>query len=165
MREPADTIRDETRDGTRDDMDDLELLTRMLNGQLDAARVAIVRKRLEDDPAFRDFAAPLLLTWNVPPHRDRFPRPEGDWERAWERLQQRIRIDIPAAAPAPAPRSALKRIGRIIQIGSGSVLIFYILYMFAVVYWYDVIKPIYFPVPPDGWVAPSSVVAPSTSPR
>ncbi len=161
MREPVNTIRD----GTLDDMDDLELLTRMLNGQLDAARVATVRKRLEDDPAFRDFAAPLLLTWNVPPHRDRFPRPEGDWERAWERLQQRIRIDIPAAAPAPAPTRARWSIGRIIQIGFGSVLIFYILMAFGAIYWHDVIKPIYFPDPPDGWVAPSRVVAPSTSPR
>jgi len=161
MRERADTIRDES----REEMDDLELLTRMLNGQLDAARVAIVRKRLEDDPAFRDFAAPLLLTWNVPPHRERFPLPEGEWERAWERLQQRIRVEIPSAAPAPAPTRKRWTIGRIIGIAFWSLMIYVVVLSLGTILWHDLIKPNWFPDPTDGYVAPSGVVAPPTSPR
>src|SRR6266704_907210 len=56
MNEPSD----------RSDMivnDDVELLTRYLNEQLDPERVAIVRRRLEEDPAFLNWAAPLLLAW------------------------------------------------------------------------------------------------------
>jgi hypothetical protein len=159
MRERADTMRDES----REEMDDLELLTRMLNGQLDAARVAIVRKRLEDDPAFRDFAAPLLLTWSVPPHRERFPLPEGAWEHAWERLQQRIRIEIPATPPVPAPKRS--RIGRFFEISFWSVMIYVVILSLGAVLWYDLIKPNWFPDPTDGYVAPSGVVAPPTSPR
>ena len=155
MRERADTIRDEP----REEMDDLELLTRMLNGQLDAARVAIVRKRLEDDPAFRDFAAPLLLTWSVPPHRERFPLPEGAWEHAWERLQQRIRIEIPSTPPAPAPKRS--RIGRIFEIGFWLAMIYVVVLSLGTIIWDDLIQPNFFPKPTDGFVAPAVPAQPT----
>ncbi|MCC7001282.1 MAG: hypothetical protein IT357_03925, partial [Gemmatimonadaceae bacterium] len=35
----------------RDDMDEIELITRLLNGQLSPARAAAVKKRLKEDPA------------------------------------------------------------------------------------------------------------------
>ncbi|MCL4212725.1 MAG: FecR domain-containing protein [Gemmatimonadales bacterium] len=82
-----------------DDMDDLELVTRMLNGQLDPARVEAVRRRLAEDAEFRDLAAPLLLTWTVPPHIERYPRPAGEWERDWSEFAQRAGI-----APPPDPK-------------------------------------------------------------
>ncbi len=78
-----------------DDMDDLELVTRMLNGQLDPARVEAVRRRLAEDAEFRDLAAPLLLTWTVPPHIERYPRPAGEWERDWHAFAERAGISPP----------------------------------------------------------------------
>lgn len=72
-----------------DDMDDLELITNALNGRLDPARVEEVRRRLDEDPAFREFAAPMLLTWSVPKHLERHPRPQGELERHWDEFQRR----------------------------------------------------------------------------
>jgi ferric-dicitrate binding protein FerR (iron transport regulator) len=72
-----------------DDMDDIELITSYLNGQLDPERAEAVRRRLEEDEAFREFAEPLLLAWSVPTHLERHPRPEGEWERAWEEFVKR----------------------------------------------------------------------------
>lgn len=69
--------------------DDLELITSFLNGQLDPDRVEQVRQRLEDDPEFRDLAAPMLLTWSVPPHHERHPRPAGEIERHWDEFTRR----------------------------------------------------------------------------
>ena len=145
-----------------DEMDEIELIVTYLQGRLPAERAEAVKRRLTEDPAFLEFAAPLLLTWSVPKHIVRNPRPEGETERAWAEFVKRTGFpnrpqEPPAAAPAPAPRRALWRIGRIIQIGFGSVLLFYILLAFGMIYWHDVIKPIYFPDPPDGWVAPEPV--------
>lgn len=64
-------------DSVLDHADDLELITRLLNGQV---------------------AAPLLIMWSLPNHYERLPRPEGEAERDWERLQQRIRVDYPRLA-------------------------------------------------------------------
>ncbi len=100
-----------------DDMDDLELLTAMLNGHLDPERVEAVKQRLTDDPAFREFAAPLLLTWSIPPHLERKPRPEGEWEREYHAFIDRMRArDL---RPEPARPSAwrkhpLWRVGRLL---------------------------------------------------
>jgi FecR protein len=80
--EPADMDR-------TDNMDDLELITSYLNGHLSSERVEQVRKRLEEDPAFLDFAAPVLLTWSVPTHLERHPRPVGELERDWEAFVRR----------------------------------------------------------------------------
>jgi len=70
-------------------MDDLELITSYLNGHLDPERVEAVRRRLEEDPAFLDLAAPALLTWSVPTHLERHPRPVGELERDWEAFVRR----------------------------------------------------------------------------
>jgi hypothetical protein len=77
---------------TRTDLtidDDLELLTRYLNRQLDPERVAQVRRRLDVDPAFRDFAAPVLLAWRAPPRWQREPVPAGDLERHWDKFTKK----------------------------------------------------------------------------
>jgi hypothetical protein len=70
-------------------MDDLELLTRYLNQQLDAERAEQVRVRLESDPEFYNLAEPLLFAWSVPRHLERHPRPPGELEEMWERFTKR----------------------------------------------------------------------------
>lgn len=75
--------------GSADDMDDLELLITYLQGKLDPERAAAVKKRLEEDAAFRDFAEPLLIAWSVPPKHEREPRPEGELEAAWAEFVRR----------------------------------------------------------------------------
>ena len=83
-----------------DDMDDVELIVSYLQGRLPPDRAAAVRKRLAEDDAFREFAAPLLLTWSVPPHLERHPRPEGEAERAWEEFVRRTGFpNRPVAGP------------------------------------------------------------------
>jgi hypothetical protein len=132
--------------------DDVELITRMLNGQLDPVRVAAVRKRLEEDAAFRELAAPLLLLWSLPKHHERFPRPAGEAERDLERLQQRIRaeiptdvpVDVPAAAP-PRPTGIVQRISRIFEAGLWTFFIYVIVVGFGAILWFDVLKPTFFP--------------------
>ena len=90
-----------------DDMDDVELIVTYLQGRLPAERAEAVKRRLTDDAAFLEFAAPLLLTWSVPKHIVRKPRPEGETERAWAEFVKRTgfpnRPQEPPAAPAPAP--------------------------------------------------------------
>lgn len=87
-----------------DDMDDLEQITSYLNGHLDPERLEAVRRRLEEDASFRDLAAPLLLTWQVPTHLERNPRPEGEWERDWEEFTKRAGLQQEPAAPEPSKR-------------------------------------------------------------
>ena len=72
-----------------DDMDDVELIVTYLQGRLPAERAEAVKRRLTDDAAFLEFAAPLLLTWSVPPRWVRQPRPEGETERAWAEFVKR----------------------------------------------------------------------------
>ena len=87
-------------DDTGDDFDpamaaDLELIIDALNGHLNPERVAEVTRRLEEDPAFRDFAAPMLLTWSVPSYLERHPRPVGELENAWNEFAERAGIAQP----------------------------------------------------------------------
>src|SRR5437016_3417240 len=65
---------------------DVELLTRYLNEQLDPERVAIVRRRLREDASFRDWAAPLVLAFELPADSDTRPRPPGEIEKHWDRF-------------------------------------------------------------------------------
>lgn len=77
----------EHRDSVYEEMSgNVELLIQFLNHQLDPDREAQVRKRLEEDPEFLEFAAPLLLAWSVPDHWERQPNPPGDAERDWDRF-------------------------------------------------------------------------------
>ena len=55
---------DETKDALANlddfaNIDEIELVIDYLNGHLDPERLEAVRKRLEEDAAFRDLAAPL----------------------------------------------------------------------------------------------------------
>src|SRR5437773_8318367 len=67
-------------------IDDVELLTRYLNEQLDPERVAIVRRRLQEDVSFRNWAAPLVLAFELPADSDTRPRPPGEIEKHWDRF-------------------------------------------------------------------------------
>jgi ferric-dicitrate binding protein FerR (iron transport regulator) len=71
------------------EMGDVELLTRFLNRQLDPEQDARVRARIENDAAFRDFAAPLVIAWSIPPRSERHPRPAGERERMWDEFTKR----------------------------------------------------------------------------
>ncbi len=65
---------------------DLELIVEYLNKHLDPERTEMVRRRLEEDEAFRELAAPMLLVWSIPTHVERHPRPAGELERNWDRF-------------------------------------------------------------------------------
>ena len=54
MTEHTDEVFDDATE--RQAMEDLELITRMLNNQLDPERVEAVKERLKTDAAFRDLA-------------------------------------------------------------------------------------------------------------
>ena len=83
--------------------EDIELITSYLNGHLDPERLEAVRKRLDEDEAFRDLAAPLILTWSIPKHIVRHPRPEGELERSWAEFTRRVGIDQPPEVEPPKP--------------------------------------------------------------
>ena len=85
---------------------DLELVISALNGHLSPERVAEVTRRLEEDPAFRELAAPMLLTWSVPSYLERHPRPVGELENAWNDFAQKA--GIAPAAPVAAHRRPSK---------------------------------------------------------
>ena len=70
-------------------MDDLELITRFLNQQLDPEVAEQVRERLETDPDFYNLAEPFLFAWSVPRHVDRHPRPPGELEELWDKFTKR----------------------------------------------------------------------------
>jgi ferric-dicitrate binding protein FerR (iron transport regulator) len=68
---------------------DLELITDYLAKELPEGQVAEVRRRLETDSAFKDFAAPLIAAWNIPPHWERHPMPRAELEKHWEAFTKR----------------------------------------------------------------------------
>jgi anti-sigma factor RsiW len=43
----------------------LDLITDYLAKELDPLKAAEVERQLETDPAFRDFAAPIVAAWNA----------------------------------------------------------------------------------------------------
>jgi hypothetical protein len=43
----------------------LDLITDYLAKELDPVKAAEVERQLETDPAFRDFAAPIIAAWNA----------------------------------------------------------------------------------------------------
>lgn len=92
---------------------DLELVISALNGHLSPERVAEVTRRLEEDPAFRELAAPMLLTWSVPSYLERHPRPVGELENAWNEFAQKAGI-APATPVAAHRRPSIWRRLRII---------------------------------------------------
>lgn len=90
---------------------DFELIIEALNGHLSPERVAEVTRRLEEDAAFRDLAAPMLLTWNVPSYLERHPRPVGELEQAWNDFAERAGISTPPVRKGWR-RHPLWRVGR-----------------------------------------------------
>ncbi|MCC7001734.1 MAG: hypothetical protein IT357_06235 [Gemmatimonadaceae bacterium] len=91
----ADDLDDELPADLADRAADLELIVEALNGHLSPERVAEVTRRLDEDPAFREFAAPMLLTWSVPSYLERHPRPVGELENAWNEFAERAGITQP----------------------------------------------------------------------
>jgi hypothetical protein len=87
-----------------ENIDEIELIIDYLNGHLDPERHEAVRKRLDEDEAFRIFAAPLLLTWSVPKHIERHPLPEGELERDWTEFKRRVGIEHLPGWELPKPR-------------------------------------------------------------
>ena len=70
-------------------MDDIELVIRYLNRQLDPDTAEQVRVRLEKDPEFYILAEPLLFAWSVPRHLERNPLPAGELEEMWDKFTKR----------------------------------------------------------------------------
>ena len=68
---------------------DLELITDYLSGQLPAAAVAEVERRLEEDAEFRRYVAPLIAAWQVPPRWQRHPMPRAELQRSWDDFTRR----------------------------------------------------------------------------
>lgn len=71
------------------DNPDLDLITDYVGGELDPDQVDAVLRRLEEDPKFREFAAPILAAWNVAPHWQRFPMPRAEIEAGWDEFTKR----------------------------------------------------------------------------
>lgn len=69
--------------------DDLALIVRYLNRELDSGMAEQVAKRLDEDPAFYSLAEPLLYAWSVPPRLERKPRPAGELEREWDKFTKK----------------------------------------------------------------------------
>ncbi len=74
---------------------DIELIISYLNGHLDAEQAELVRRRLDEDAAFRDLTAPLRFVWSIPSYLERHPRPEGELEAAWADFVRRAGIEWP----------------------------------------------------------------------
>lgn len=87
--------------------EEIELIISYLNGHLDPAAAAAVKRRLEEDEKFYELAWPLLLTWSIPKHIERHPRPPGEFERDWEEFKRRSgypnRSPQPPQPPQPPP--------------------------------------------------------------
>lgn len=68
---------------------DLELLTDYLAKELDPEQVAVVKRRLDEDEAFRTMAAPLIAVWELPPRWKRNPMPRAELEKHWDEFTKR----------------------------------------------------------------------------
>jgi hypothetical protein len=74
-----------------DTLDDarIELITDYLMGSLDPAQVEAVKLRLETDAEFRDYCAPIILAWSVPPKHEREPMSRAELARHWNNFTKR----------------------------------------------------------------------------
>jgi len=74
-----------------DTLDDsrIELITDYLMGSLDAAQVEAVKLRLETDAEFREYCAPLILAWSVPPKHEREPMSRAELAMHWDNFTKR----------------------------------------------------------------------------
>ena len=69
-----------------DNNPDLHLISDYLSNDLDPAQVAQVRRRLEEDPTFRDFAAPIIAFWEA--GRDLPPTPRSELVTSWNAIKR-----------------------------------------------------------------------------
>jgi hypothetical protein len=91
IRRPGDLADADGPVDSEDMLDDPELglITDYLMGELPPERVAEVKRRLEEDDAFRELAAPLVLAWSVPPRWKRQPMPRAELVRSWDEFTKR----------------------------------------------------------------------------
>jgi RNA polymerase sigma-70 factor, ECF subfamily len=78
----------------RDGNPDSALISDYIAGELSLKRRKEVARRLEEEPAFREIAEPLLMAWSVSPRSK--PVPPQDLLRSWH--QARARAELPAVA-------------------------------------------------------------------
>jgi len=76
---------------------DLGLITDYLANELPSEQVEEVRQRLQEDPAFRDYCAPIIAAWRA--CRPIPAMSEDELRASWDRFRQRAGI-----LPAPARR-------------------------------------------------------------
>src|SRR5262245_33916779 len=67
----------------------LDLITDYLAGALPADAVEAVKRRLETDGDFRDYCAPILLAWSVPPKHVREPMSRAELAKHWDTFTKR----------------------------------------------------------------------------
>jgi hypothetical protein len=84
MNEPTPHVPDDQLDDPR-----LELITDYLIGGLDADQVAAVKRRLDEDADFREYCAPLILAWSVPPKHVREPMSRQELAKHWDDFTKR----------------------------------------------------------------------------
>lgn len=73
-----------------DETDEVERLVLYLNEQLDPEGSAAVAGRLENDLAYREWAAPLLLAWKVPRSWVGNPVPREAIEKHWDAFTKEV---------------------------------------------------------------------------
>jgi hypothetical protein len=75
--------------GDQADDPDIELITDYLTNQASPEQVTEYERRLEEDDAFRELAAPLIVAWSVPPLWKREPMPRSELVRSWDEFTKR----------------------------------------------------------------------------
>lgn len=112
---------------------DLALLSRYVDGELDARERESVERRLESDPDFQRLADPLLAVARVPPLAPAMSREE--LERQWLELRRRIGLPEIPGHPVPDAGSRVVRqavewrrragggVGRRVLQGAAAVLV------------------------------------------
>src|SRR4051812_27453525 len=68
---------------------DLDLIIDYVSQELDPARVAEVERRLREDTAFQDFAAPIIAAWTAKPKLVTPVIPPRQLERDWDEFTRR----------------------------------------------------------------------------
>ncbi len=82
---PADDL-----EGIEDPGQDMDLVIEYLQGKLDSGRVALVKQRLSEDPAFLEFASPLIWAWTATTDpRDVPPVTREELEMRWDEFTKR----------------------------------------------------------------------------
>src|SRR4051812_28111202 len=73
---------------TEEEVRDVELVVKLLQGRLEPDKATVVRQRIKDDQAFHDFVAPLAVAFAVadlPPARATEAEMQRDWDAFTEK--------------------------------------------------------------------------------